>query len=184
MAHRCPPWVGVLLLNPFRRLGENPRRLLGSLLRPCMTVLEPGPGMGFFTLDIARLVGPTGRVVAVDVEPAMIERLRRRAEAAGVADRVEVRLASSSRLGIEDLVGGVDVAIAIHVVHEIDDKATFFADIRAALKPDGRVLVVEPPLHVSRAAFAVSLEIARRAGLRVAGRPRLAWRKEALLVRE
>ncbi|MGO9423029.1 methyltransferase domain-containing protein [Roseiarcus sp.] len=66
-----------------------------------MIVLEPGPGMGFFTLELARLVGPEGRVVAVDVQPKMIAGLRRRAERAGLLDRIDVRVAPESTMALE-----------------------------------------------------------------------------------
>jgi len=74
----CPWWLGYLLASPVRRLLQDPRKLLGPYVREGMTVLEPGPGMGFFTLEIARLVGPSGRVVAVDIQPRMLSSLRRR----------------------------------------------------------------------------------------------------------
>jgi len=68
----CPWWLGYLLASPIRRLLHNPTRILTPFVRPGMTVLEPGPGMGYFTLELARLVGTSGRVVAVDVQPKMI----------------------------------------------------------------------------------------------------------------
>lgn len=58
----CPWWVGYLLASPLRRLMLDPHAMLAPYVRPAMTVLEPGPGMGFFTLELARLVGPSGRV--------------------------------------------------------------------------------------------------------------------------
>ena len=66
--HVCPWWVGYLLLLPLRRLRQSPRKWLGRFVTEGMVVLEPGPGMGFFTLDLARMVGASGRVVAVDVQ--------------------------------------------------------------------------------------------------------------------
>src|SRR5262249_29952561 len=75
----CPWWVGYLITSPFRKLWQNRALILESHIRAGMTVLEPGPGMGFFTLEIAKLVGSSGRVVAVDVQPQMIEGLKRRA---------------------------------------------------------------------------------------------------------
>jgi hypothetical protein len=59
----CPWWVGYLLASPLRRLQYDPAALLAPYVRTGMTVLEPGPGMGFFTLELARRVGPSGRVV-------------------------------------------------------------------------------------------------------------------------
>jgi ubiquinone/menaquinone biosynthesis C-methylase UbiE len=76
----CPWWVGYILASPIRKLAQNPAPMLKPFVRIGMTVLEPGPGMGFFTLELARLVGPEGRVIAVDVQPQMITGLRRRAE--------------------------------------------------------------------------------------------------------
>ncbi len=56
--HVCPAWAGPLLCCPLRRLFERPETLLGGNVRPGMTVLEPGCGMGYFTLPIARMTGP------------------------------------------------------------------------------------------------------------------------------
>jgi ubiquinone/menaquinone biosynthesis C-methylase UbiE len=180
MAHRCPVWAGYFLLNPLRRLTESPRARLGPLVRDGMIVLEPGPGMGFFTLDVARMVGGKGRVVAVDVQEGMVERLRRRVLRAGLENQVEVRLARTDSLGVQDLAGCIDLALAIYVVHEVDDKRRFFDELKQSLKPGGRLLVVEPPLHVSRKAFDASLEVARRAGFRLIGRPHWLAKKTAL----
>src|SRR5271157_3888147 len=77
-----------------------------------MTVLEPGPGMGYFTLELARLVGSSGRVVAVDVQPKMIDRLKRRSAKAGLLDRVEARTAPAESMGITDLHSSVDFTLA------------------------------------------------------------------------
>jgi SAM-dependent methyltransferase len=184
MAHRvCPWWLGYLLVSPLRRLLQNPTTLLGPHVAEGMTVLEPGPGMGFFTLDLARLVGPRGRVVAVELQPRMAEALRRRALQAGVADRIEVRLAERESLGATDLVGKVDVVVAFAVVHELPSPARFFAEAAAALKPGGRLLLAEPSGHVSGADFEGELATAADAGLVVSARPEV-WRsRSAVLVR-
>lgn len=181
MAHTCPWWFGYFLLNPLRRLTQSPSRVLRPFVREGMTVVEPGCGMGYFTLDLARMVGPRGRVVAIDLQERMLAGLRRRAARAGLAGRIDARLARVDRLGIDDLRAQVDLALAFYVVHEVAAPCAFFAELAAALKPDGRILVVEPPLHVSRAGFARSLAAAESAGLRVSARPRLGPNKTALL---
>ena len=66
-------WVHSGKSDP--QLAHDPARILAPFVRTGMTVFEPGPGMGFFTFELARLVGPTGRVSAVDVQPKMIEAL-------------------------------------------------------------------------------------------------------------
>jgi ubiquinone/menaquinone biosynthesis C-methylase UbiE len=146
-----------------------------------MTVLEIGPGMGFFTVELARRVGPTGRVVAVDVQPRMLAGLRRRVERAGVGDRVEGRLAPADGMGVEDLAGRVDLVLAFAVVHELPDEARFFAEARRALAPSGKVLLAEPRGHVSEADFARTLAAAERSSLRRVAAPEI-WRSRTALL--
>jgi len=183
MSHTCPWWFGYFLLAPMRRVAQRPSRILGPFVRPGMVVVEPGCGMGFFTLDLARMVAPGGRVIAIDVQERMIAGLRRRATRAGLEGAIDIRLARVDRLGIDDLTGQVDFILAFYVVHEVQDPAAFFAEVARALKPDGAALVVEPPLHVSRAAFESSLALAERAGLLVRDRPGIGPNKTALLAR-
>jgi ubiquinone/menaquinone biosynthesis C-methylase UbiE len=183
MSHTCPWWFGYFLLFPMRRLTQRPTRILRPFVRPGMRVVETGCGMGFFTLDLVRMVGPEGRVVAIDLQEKMLAGLRRRALRAGLEGRLDIRLARADRLGIADLAGQVDLVLAFYMVHELEQPAAFFAEITTALNADGAVLVVEPPLHVSRAAFEASLAAAEHAGLRVARRARIGLNKVALLVR-
>lgn len=84
MAHRvCPWWIGYYLASPIRRWLTKPEPIIAPYVEPGFTVWEPGPGMGFFTLPLAEMVGDYGRVVAVDLQSKMIGRLKRRAEKPG-----------------------------------------------------------------------------------------------------
>jgi len=181
--HVCPWWGGYLLLLPLRRLRQSPRKWLGPFVREGMTVLEPGPGMGYFTLDLARMVGPAGRVVAVDIQEKMITALRRRAERAGLADRIDARLARAEGMGIDDLADQVDLVAALYVVHEMPDPESFFVEARRALRPGGRLLFVEPRLHVPRTDFDRFVALAGRAGLARAGDPPFSGPHAAVLMR-
>jgi ubiquinone/menaquinone biosynthesis C-methylase UbiE len=160
----CPPWIGYLLLNPLRNLLENPNKVLGEFVKEGMVVLEPGPGMGFFTLPMARMVGPSGRVVAVEIQPKMLAALERRARRADLLERIELRQAKADELGLTDLAGQVDLAVALHVVHEVPDQGSFFIQVHETLKSDGRLLIVEPKHHVSRERFAETLATAKGNG--------------------
>jgi SAM-dependent methyltransferase len=177
----CPWWLGYLLASPLRRWFEDPTRLLAPYVRAGMTVLEPGPGMGFFTLELARLVGPQGRVVAPEMQPRMIAGLERRAERAGLADRVEARRVAPDTMGLDDLAGAVDFALVYAVVHEMPDAAQFFKEVAAALKSDGSLLLAEPAGHVKPPEFDMELTLAAQAGLKVADRPTVRRSHSALL---
>jgi ubiquinone/menaquinone biosynthesis C-methylase UbiE len=184
MAHRvCPFWVGYILINPLRKLFENPNKILGPYVREGMIVFEPGCGMGYFTLPLARMTGPTGRIIAADIQPKMLSTLRRRAQKAGLSDRIELRLIQENGLGASDLSGKVDFAVALHMVHEVPDQTSFFTEIRQSLKQGGKLLFVEPKGHVSRDQFAASVKIAESAGFVSEDLPGKMGDRVALLMR-
>ncbi len=162
--HVVPWWLGPLLASPIRRLLEDPERLVASLVRPGDRVLEVGPGMGFFTVPLARAVGENGRVVCVDVQARMLRGLSRRLEKRGLADRVEVRQCGSDSLGVGDLDGTTDLVLAIHVVHEMQAPVVAFQERARALRRGGRLLLVEPRAPCPERVFRAELDWAARAG--------------------
>jgi cyclopropane fatty-acyl-phospholipid synthase-like methyltransferase len=181
--HVCPWWIGYLLVSPVRRWMQNPDELIAPYVTPGMTVLEPGPGMGFFTLPLARRVG-SGRVIAVDIQQKMIDALRRRATKAGLIQRIETRLARTDSLAIDDLRGTVDFVLAVAVVHEMPSADSFFRETAAAMASGGRLLFAEPAGHVNDAKFAEELDSARRAGLAVMDQPSVKRFHAAVLAKE
>lgn len=182
MAQRvCPWWIGYLLVSPVRRLMQDPAPILSPYVQEGMIVLEPGPGMGFFTLELARRVGASGRVVAVDIQPKMLDRLKRRAAKAGLAERVEVRLVQPDSMRLTDLAGRVDFALAFAMVHELPADAPFFREVAEALKPGALLLLAEPPGHVKPARFEAEIEAAAQAGLALERRPSIRRSHAALL---
>jgi tRNA A58 N-methylase Trm61 len=165
----------------LRKLLENPKKMLGPFVQEGMTVLEPGPAMGFFTLPLARMVGPNGKVVVVEVQQKMLDVLLKRARKKGLSDRIDPRLVKNGGMGLSDLQGKVDFAAALHVVHEVPDQSAFFRDVLAALKPGGKLLIVEPKGHVSPEAFEKNLEKAKASGFTPADLPGKIGRRSALL---
>jgi len=168
----CPWWMGYWLISPVRRWSTgNPESLLGRFVQEGMTVLEPGPGMGFFTLPMARLVGESGRVIAVDIQAKMLDKLEQRAYAADLLDRIEVRVAEPDRFTMPEWKNTIDFVLAFAVVHEMPSAEAFFLEAAAALKPQGVLFFAEPVGHVSEARFERELEGARHAGFVIADQP-------------
>jgi ubiquinone/menaquinone biosynthesis C-methylase UbiE len=157
----CPAWLSFTLTNVFRRLAHDPAAILRPFLKEGDTAVDIGCGPGFFTVPMARMVGERGVVVAVDIQPEMLEKTRQRAERAGVAARIRFRLATADSLGLDS---PADFALAFWMAHEVDELGRFFAEIRAALKPAGALLLVEPRGHVPERRFAEIVAAALSAG--------------------
>lgn len=182
MARRvCPWWLGYWLICPLRMRRQHPKAILSPYVHEGMTVLEPGPGMGFFTLELARLVGPSGRVIATDLQPAMIARLKRRAGKAGLLDRIDARAASPRSLNVSDLNGSLDFTLAFAVVHEIADVQRFFSEVAAASKPGAKLLLAEPTGHVKPSEVEAELKDAGAAGFALVVHPAIPRMQTALL---
>jgi len=180
----CPWWLGYFLASPVRRwLGQRPEEILRPYIREGMTVLEPGPGMGFFTLPLAELVGPTGRVIAVDIQPKMIASLKSRAAKKNLLERIDARVTSTETMGISDLNGKVDFTLAFAMVHELPGASRFFAEVGRACKPGAKVLLAEPRGHVKEPDFTAALSSAAAAGFSLQDRPSVPKSLAALLVK-
>jgi len=177
----CPWWVGYLPASPLRRLVVDPGHLLAPFVHAGMTVLEPGPGLGFFTLEMARLVGPAGRVIAVDVEPQMIKGLQRRARRAGLHDRIDARLVQPTSMTLGEAEGTVDFVFACAVVHEMPAPTPFFAETARAMKPGAAFLLAEPAGRVNGEKFVGELAAAAQAGLVAISHQPLRGSRAALL---
>lgn len=159
----CPWWLGWMLASPLRRLRQEPAAILAPWVSQGMTVLEPGSGMGYFSIPLARLVGEGGRVICVDLQPQMLSGLARRARRAGLAARIETRACPADSLAIDDLRGKVDFVLAFAMVHEVASIEGFFREVLASLKAGGKLLLAEPT-HVSEDRFALTLRVAREQG--------------------
>jgi ubiquinone/menaquinone biosynthesis C-methylase UbiE len=176
--HVCPWWIGYLLISPIRRWLQNPEKILSPYISEGMTVVDIGPGMGFFTLPAARIVGDSGKVIAVDIQEKMLTALRKRAEKAGLAGRIVTKVCEPDSLGISE---PVDLCLALNVVHEVPDVNALLSQIKALLKPTGKVLLAEPGGHVSEKGFRETLALAAAAGLRVVAEPKIRRSRAVLL---
>ena len=182
--HVCPVWVGYLLLNPLRRFLENPEKMFAPYIQPGAFVLEPGCGPGFFTLPLARMVGREGRVVAVDIQQKMLDIVRRRSEKADLSDRIDLRLTGEKGMDLDDLAGRIDLAVAMHMVHEVPDKEVFFREVSGSLKSGGRLLMVEPKAHISVVDYEAGLNLAESVGFKLESPLGNVFCRGAVLIRE
>jgi ubiquinone/menaquinone biosynthesis C-methylase UbiE len=166
----CPWWLATTLDNPIRRLIHNPEKILSMYIERGQTVLDLGCGSGIFTIALAKLVGETGRVIAVDVQDEMLQMVRKKAAKEGLESRIITYKSGQNRIGISDR---VDFALAFYMVHEVPNTEAFLKEIASLLKREGRLLIVEPKLHVSASSFKKTIEAAQLAGLRPVSQPQI-----------
>ena len=131
------PW----LIRDNREREERCSLMLANLgVKPGMTVCDMGCGNGFYSLQLARLVGPTGRVLAVDVQPEMLRMLKER-EAAAKIDNIDPILGLLHDPKLPER--AVDLILLVDVYHEFSHPEQMLASMRRALKPDGLIALVE-----------------------------------------
>ena len=180
--HVCPWWIGYLLIGPVRRIYHNPEKIVRQYVKPGMKILEIGPGMGFFSLPMARLVGENGRVICIDVQEKMLRALERRAKRAGLIGRIHIRLASGNSLPVNDIRGIVDFALLFAVVHEIPDREQLFQEVYASMRSQSFLLLSEPKGHVTKEDYNLTLSFARHSGFEVVTHPTI-WRSYSTVLK-
>jgi predicted methyltransferase len=141
---RVAPVMGMggadWLVRPEREAEEAPEQALDAIgIARGATVADIGAGAGYFTWRLAERVGPQGKVYANDIQPAMLDLLRRNLAARGVRN-VETVLGAPSD---PRLPAALDLALLVDVYHEFTEPRRMLQAIRAALKPEGRLVLLE-----------------------------------------
>jgi len=167
-AHGAAAQLGSLPAEEWIATLDGPQRVaslridevVGSVgIRPGQTIADIGAGSGLFSVPLARAVGPTGRVYAVEIDAGFFPQIRKRAGAAGVSN-VETVLGQFTDPALP--VKPIDLAFFHDVLHHIADRPAYLATVARYLAPDGRIVVVDyqaglgphpghPELEVSRA---------------------------------
>ena len=176
--HVCPWYTAYLFDNPLRRLIHDPAKILGQYVKPGMTVIDVGCGMGFFSLGMARLVGSEGKVISLDIQPQMLRILERRALRMDLSHRIKTRLIPYDGLGLFE---PVDFALCFWMVHETPDQALFFSQVMESLVPGARILIAEPGMHVTDEELENSVQLAEAVGFREEDRPRIRLSRSVVL---
>jgi ubiquinone/menaquinone biosynthesis C-methylase UbiE len=136
-----PQFMADLIDNPLRRRIQPPEEMPSRhQIKPGMQVLEVGPGNGTYTLATAHHLTRSGRLVAIDIEPRMIQRVKSKIQNAGI-EYVDVRVADVNDLPFEDQV--FDLVYMITVIGEIPNRPKALQEIRRVLKPQGKLAFSE-----------------------------------------
>jgi SAM-dependent methyltransferase len=165
------------LSSPARDAWQKPDQVVTALaLKKGQTACDIGSGPGYFTLRLARAVGPKGFVYAIDVEARMLQALRDRLDKAGVRNVAPVLAVADDPLLPP---AACDLVLVVNTYHHFPDRVAYLARLRRALKPGGELVNIDylrqptpigpPPDH--RVAKETFLEEAKTAGLTLAREP-------------
>ena len=136
-----PEFAANIIDNPMRRRIQPPdETAVRHGIEPGMTVLEVGPGNGTYTVATARRVGDSGKVVTVDIEPKMIERVKSRMRSEGIKN-IDARVADVYQLPFDE--GSFDVVYMIAVIGEIPDPDRAMAQFHQVLAESGTLVFSE-----------------------------------------
>ncbi len=174
----CPVERAGSLDNRIRRWFQNPQKILKPHIEEGMTVLDLGCGPGFFSIDMAHIVGKSGRVIASDLQEGMLKKLSDKISGTELEDRITLHKCEEDKIGVSE---NVDFVLVFYMIHEVPNQEEFFIEIETLLKPNGQVLIVEPPFHVSKTAFEETVRKARDAGLTDVERPKVFLSKAVIL---
>jgi protein-L-isoaspartate O-methyltransferase len=129
------------LERPERESEEQPSKAIKALgIRPGQVVADVGAGSGYYTVRLAKHVGRTGRVYASDLQPEMIVHLQRRLERERI-ENVELVQATETNPRLPE--GMFDLVLMVDAYHELSQPQEVLRRLRAALKPDGRLVLIE-----------------------------------------
>jgi len=166
----CPVDRAGGLDNSIRKLLQNPQKILKPYIHEGMTVLDVGCGPGFFSIEIAKLVGNTGRVIAADLQEGMLDKVRQKIKGTALEPKVTLHKCLEESI---DLTEKVDFILAFYMIHEVPDQDKLFREMKSILNSEGKILIIEPKFHVSKKAFDSMIDEIISIGFDIKDRPKV-----------
>ncbi|HNW89787.1 MAG TPA: class I SAM-dependent methyltransferase [Bacteroidales bacterium] len=174
----CPVEIAGILDNSFRRFFQDPKKIIEPYVSKGMTILDLGCGPGFFTIEIAKRLNDSGKVIAADIQDGMLEKVQKKIKGTELAQRIEIHKCKDDTLGISEK---VDLIFAFWVIHEMPAHDRLFEELRSILKPGGKIFIIEPKFHVSKKAFGEMTSKLKSFGFMIIDTPKVFISRTVLL---
>jgi ubiquinone/menaquinone biosynthesis C-methylase UbiE len=174
----CPTALAGSLDNSIRRFFQNPRKLLGKYIKPGMTIMDLGCGPGFFSIEMAKMLNGSGKVIAADLQEGMLLKVNQKISGTALEQQIILHQCQNDRIGIQEK---VDFILAFYMIHEVPDQVKLFNELKTILKPEGTMFIVEPKFHVSKSAFEAMVILIEKSGFEIIDRPGITMSRALLI---
>jgi ubiquinone/menaquinone biosynthesis C-methylase UbiE len=174
----CPVEYAGGLDNSIRRLFQNPGKILKPYISMGMTVLDLGCGPGFFTIEIAKMLKDSGKVIAADLQEGMLEKVTKKIKGTELEQRISIHKCQEDRIGVTE---NVDFVLVFYMIHEVPDQDNLLRELKSILKPEGKIFIIEPKFHVSKKSFEEMINKIKDIGFEIIDRPKVFISRAALL---
>ena len=175
----CPVELAGGLDNSIRRFLQNPNKILKPYIKEGTTVLDLGCGPGFFSIEMAKMLGDSGKVIAVDLQQGMLDKVSQKIKGSRLEKMIELHKCEADKIGVTEK---VDFILAFYMIHEVPDQDRLFTELISLLKPHGILYIIEPNFHVSKKSFNTMVEKLTGKGLAIIEKPKIFFSRTIALI--
>jgi ubiquinone/menaquinone biosynthesis C-methylase UbiE len=174
----CPVENAGGLDNSVRRLLQNPYKILKPFIHKGMTVLDLGCGPGFFSIEIAKMLEDSGKVIAADLQDGMLDKVISKIKGTELEQRIIIHKCGKQEIGLNEK---VDFILAFYMVHEVPNQERLFEELKSLLDTNGKIYIIEPKFHVSKKQFEDMMGKIKELGFEILDRPKVFFSRTALI---
>ena len=177
-SHTCPAELAGGLDNSIRKFLQNPQKIMKPYIKEGMTILDVGCGPGYFSVEMAKLLNGSGKVIAADIQNGMLDKIRKKINGTALAQNIELHKSDCERIGV---VEKVDFVLAFWMVHEVRSQKPFFEELRSILKPNGLIFIIEPKIHVVKKAFNAMVDMLKESRFTIVETPKVFFSRSVVV---
>jgi ubiquinone/menaquinone biosynthesis C-methylase UbiE len=156
----CPMKMAGLLDSKFRRIFHNPKKILKPYINKNMIALDIGCGPGVFSIEIAKLLEGTGKVISVDMQDGMLEIIRQKIKDKPFENSIILHKCTQNEINVKE---NVDFVLMFYMVHEVPSKEVLFNEVFPLINRNGLLMIAEPKL-VSKNKFNAMIDSIKEKG--------------------
>ncbi len=174
----CPVEKAGGLDMRMRKWVQNPQKILKPYINKGMTVLDLGCGPGFFSIEIAKSLIDSGKVIAADLQEGMLDKVRQKIKGTELEKIITAHKCQEESISLSEK---VDFVLAFYMIHEVPNQDKLFRELKSIVKPNGQLFIIEPKFHVSKKSFDLMIDRVKEIGFEIKDRPKVFFSRTIVL---